>query len=278
VLEHLMELPWNGYTEPSRTVAIPGYPFEHEVRVWLPPSYHHHPERTYPVLWMTDNGLETGRVASHGNEFVIVAIGSPQGTPFGEFQRRRTYDFLPGHELLVGEHYRSLDETGVGGAPAFRDFLVDTLRPALAAEYRMDPAEHGLAGGSGGAMFGLFVLLTRPDAFSRYVVASPAEGVDFLRLEKECAAEFGDIPARVLIGAGADELTDPLMARAGIVSTGARVAQALSVSGYPSLELTATVLPDENHSTAYRALLSRAVRELWRERAQAFAKALAEAQ
>jgi len=277
VLEDLMAFSWSGYAEPVRTVQIPDYPFEHEVRVWLPPSYRHHEERTYPVLWMTDNALETGRVASHGNEFVIVSVGSPQGIAFGEFQRRRTYDFLPDPELLVGESYLGLSDASVGGAPLFRDFLVDVLRPQLAADYRMDPDEHALVGSSGGAMFGLYVLFTRPDGFSKYVLASPADGIQLLRLEKECAVQYGDIAARVLIGAGADEMTDPMMARAGVVSTVARVVEALTVRDYPSLELTATILPGENHSTAYRALLSHGVRHLWRERAQAFEKAVTDA-
>jgi len=190
-------------------------------------------------------------------------VGSPQGTAFGEFQRRRTFDFLPDEGLLVGEHFLSLGEAAVGGAPVFRDYLVDQLRPQLAAEYRMDPQDHGYAGGSAGAMFGLYVLLTRPDAFGKYVLASPGDGIDFLRLEKDCAAQHGDIAARVLLGAGADEMTDLMMAKAGIVSTVARVAEALTLRGYPSLDLTATILPGENHSTAYRALLSHGVRQLW---------------
>jgi hypothetical protein len=90
-----------------------GWAWEHEVRVWLPP---------------TDNALEIalgGVVASESGlapEVIIVSVGAPRGTDTSEFGMRRGYDFIPGPS---------------GNPAGFLDFLVNTVRPELAAEYLM---------------------------------------------------------------------------------------------------------------------------------------------
>src|SRR5687768_17095957 len=94
---------WFGRVDRAWAVQVPNYPFEHEVRVWLPPSYAY-TEQTYPTLWVMDNGaLEiaaaalTGCTLGDAPELILVSIGSPLETPGGEFQRRRIYDFTPSH-------------------------------------------------------------------------------------------------------------------------------------------------------------------------------------
>lgn len=272
LLEYL-DFPRHGYVEPTRSVRAPGYGFDHDVRIWLPPSYKHHTEQHYPTLWVTDNTLEYAQIALQGApanapELIVVAVGGSRELSWTEFQRRRTYDFLPDRALLTepqdGDYPADSDDASIGGAASFRDFLIDTLRPMLAEEYRMDPADHGLAGYSGGAMFALYVLFTRPEAFSKYLIGGAADGVDYLRLEREYAATHEDLVARVFIGAGAAEMTDSLGARARVLSTTARVVEALTVRGYPSLELSATVLPGHDHGTAAPLLYIEGVRALWR--------------
>lgn len=92
--------PLFGQVEPPRTIQIQDYPFDHEVRVWLPPSYRH-TDRVYPTLWVTDNVLEIAAAAAFGSsvayapELIIVSIGGATDLPRREFMRRRTYDFSP---------------------------------------------------------------------------------------------------------------------------------------------------------------------------------------
>ena len=136
------------------------------MRGWLPPSYRSS-DRTYPTLWVTDNALELIQGALVGAEFgmapelIVVAVGAPRGSSPLEFQRRRSYDFIP-DKALMGPLFAQMPDGAIGGAPGFLDFLVNQLRPQLAAEYRMDPEDHGYAGHAGGAPFGLYWLFNNP--------------------------------------------------------------------------------------------------------------------
>jgi predicted alpha/beta superfamily hydrolase len=175
-----------GYSQPARGLQIAGWGHEHEVRVWLPPSYEHS-DRRFSTLWVTDNALEIAVAALNGcsigdaPELIVVAIGGPTGTSSLEFQRRRTYDFLPEHHRLSPEGRTHLATAGaVGGAAGFRDHLIDEPRPQLAAEYRMDPDDNGLAGHSAAGEFGLFTLFTRPEGFRKYLIGSPSGTTDLV--------------------------------------------------------------------------------------------------
>jgi uncharacterized protein len=266
-----------GQVEPPRTVHIPDYRFAHQVRIWLPPSYHH-TDRVYPTLWVTDNTLEIAMSALIGAslrespEVIVVAIGCPTDTPLDEFQRRRTYDFSPAIGELTPEVQPLLTADSVGGAPRFRDFLVDELRPALAREYRMDPRDHALAGHSGGGNFVFYSLFSRPDGFTKYLISSPGSAVDAPRMEAEYAASHDDLDARVFISAGGAEMTNYGMATARIWSFTAMFAEALTVRQYPSLELTAAVLPGHGHFSAWPVAYAEGVRVLWRELIQGRSK------
>jgi hypothetical protein len=178
---------WGGFAEPARQVRAKGWRWDHEVRVWLPSSYRSS-SRTYPTLWVTDNGLEVVQAALVGGgtgrapELIVVAVGSPRETGVLEFQRRRTYDFIPAKSMM-GPMFAGVPDSAIGGAAGFLDFLVNQLRPLLAKEYRMDPNDHGYAGHSGGGQFGLYVLFSRPESFTKYLISSPAAHQPWLDME-----------------------------------------------------------------------------------------------
>jgi predicted alpha/beta superfamily hydrolase len=192
-----------------------------------------------------------------------------------EFQRRRTYDFMVEHALL-SPGYQRLEPDAVGGAPRFRDFLIDELRAQLGAEYRLD-GEHGLAGHSGGAMFAAFTLFTRPDGFSRYLISSPGDGFDFRRMEADYAERASDLVARVFITAGGRDLTDFGGATGGIWSATSSLTEALVARQYPSLQLSATVLPGQTHMSAWPIAFVEGIRALWPESRRVFGTEAAQA-
>jgi len=195
-------------------------------------------------------------------EIIIVAVGAPQGTSVAEFGRRRTWDFIP-DKSLMGPMFAAVPDGAVGGAAGFLDFLVNQLRPMLAKEYRMDPNDHGYAGHSGGAQFGLYTLFTRPESFSRYLISSPAISQPFLDMESAWHEQHKDLAAKVFISAGEAEATDPGLAQAQIVSTVALVAERLTTRQYPSLDLTARFFPEEDHLTVIPIAYTRGVHWLW---------------
>lgn len=254
-----------GIEEPPRMVRAEGWEWEHEVRVWLPGTYNTS-DRTYPTLWVTDNALEFVQVALMGAEFgmapelIVVAVGQPRGTSVLDFQRRRSYDFIP-DKSLMGPMFASLPDGTVGGAPGFLDFLVNQLRPMLAEEYRMDLNDQGLAGHSGGAQFGLYVLFNKPESFNKYIISSPAVYQPWLDMEERWHEQHKDLEAEVFVSAGEDEVVSA--AAAQIASAAVLVAERLATRSYPSLELHFRMFPGENHLTVMPIAYSHAIRALW---------------
>lgn len=259
--------PSRGTVEPARMVRAKGWQWDHEVRVYLPPSYHH-TERSYPTLWITDNSLELIQGALTGDglglapELIVVAVGAPADTNPAEFQRRRTYDFIP-DKSLMGPMFEPLPAEMVGGAPGFLDFLVNQLRPMLAKEYRLDLDDQGYAGHSGGGQFGLYVLLTKPESFHKYIISSPAGYQTWLDMEARWYEQNKDLDARVFLSAGEGEAAHPIWSASQVVSTVATMAERLTVRNYPSLQLTVKIFADEDHMTVMPIAYTRGIRALW---------------
>jgi predicted alpha/beta superfamily hydrolase len=101
-----------------------------------------------------------------------------------------------------------------GGAEPFYRFLVEELRPAIAAAFKVDPARQTLYGHSLGGLFTLGVLFRHPEAFQTYAASSPSIWWNRRALlksvpafEKRVAA--GEAAARVLVMIGGLEQTPP---------------------------------------------------------------------
>jgi predicted alpha/beta superfamily hydrolase len=261
------EVVMGGIEEPPRLIRAKGWDWDHEVRVWLPPGYKSS-DVQYPTLWVTDNSLELMQAALVGSEFglapelIVVAVGAPSGTVPSEFQRRRSYDFIP-DKSMMGPHFAQYPDGALGGAPGFLDFLVNQLRPMLAREYRMNPDDHGYAGHSGGGQFGLYTLLSRPESFSKYIISSPAAYQPWLDMEETWHQEHKDLAAKVFMSAGEAEAYHPVWSVAQITSTVALLAERFGTRNYPSLELKVRFFPGEDHLTVMPIAYTHGIRYLW---------------
>lgn len=261
------KIPSRGTVDSVRLVRAEGWEWDHQVRVYLPASYHH-TDRAYPTLWITDNSLELIQAALTGDalglspELIVVAVGAPPDTNAAEFQRRRSYDFIP-DKALMGPMFAPMPAESLGGAPGFLDFLVNQLRPMLAEEYRMDLDDQGYAGHSGGGQFGLYVLLNKPESFDKYIISSPAAYQPWLDMEERWHENNKDLKAKVFLSAGEAEAAHPVWSASQIVSTVATMAERLTVRRYPSLELTVKIFPDEDHLTVMPIAYTRGIRVLW---------------
>ncbi|MGZ6018205.1 MAG: alpha/beta hydrolase [Phenylobacterium sp.] len=278
----------NGSIEPRRTVRAEKLGWSYEVDIALPASYHASQSARYPVLWVTDgpqvfnlaagiaNGLAVGGVAP---ELIVVAVGCPIEAGALEWGRRRNIEFVPpGGDIywegVQGDIFRRMlgsNRPPAGHADLFLDFLVDTLRPALAADYRMAD-DHGLYGHSGGGLFACYALFARPGGFGRYVIGSPSiNAVDraCFKMEKAYAATHKDLPAKVFFGTGEKEVTDPSLAAWGIVSSVTQMAEILRLREYPSLQLTTRIFPGKDHMTVVPDILSEGVQAVWADRPRA---------
>ena len=270
--------------EPERTVKSEAFEWEHVVQVALPASYRHSGDRMYPTLWVTDGSLmfEAAVAAVQGlalgqasPEMIVVGVGAPRDTGFLEYSQRRSYEFSPNEEILYeglgGDIMKRqagpmIEQLEAGGAPKFLDFLVDELRPKLAREYRMDPADHGVFGLSGGGMFVGYALFARPGAFAKYLCGSPSlNGGNFeiFELEEKYAKENKDYDVKVFFGAGEVEVHQPGMAEWSIVGSMIRLAETLTLRRYPSLVVKTKIFPGEDHFSVAPLVLSWGIRELW---------------
>jgi predicted alpha/beta superfamily hydrolase len=263
--------PVAGSYEPPRTVRIPGWEWDTEVRVWLPPSYHH-TDQAYPTLWLTDNMLEPavaamlGWVHAETPELILVGVGSPHATTMGEFSARRTFEFTPADpSLILPVRDHPTYKLPPGGAERFSAYLAGDLRAELAATYRMVPHDHALGGHSLGAMFALHTFFTRPGAFAKYAVGSPGSILDYAGLEEAYAARHRDQAVRLFLAAGDAEAADPFTAAGGMVATTALVAELLTRRGYPALDLAIRIFPGRRHMSALGALYLDGIPWLWRE-------------
>jgi predicted alpha/beta superfamily hydrolase len=270
---------------PTRTAQADGYPWAHEVRIAVPPSYEQS-DRRHPTLWITDGSfifdLAVGILSNlvlheEAPPLVLVGVGAPPDLGQLQLAERRMYEYGPLDDYLhdgpgmsaVRDRFASLypepKKLG-GGARAFLDFLVDDLRSSLSDEFRLDPADHGLFGISAAGLFVGYALLSRPGAFAKYICGSPylcSGGEEVFRLEEEYAAAHDDLPARVFFGAGEAEIDDLTMGRMEIVSSMVRFAERLRVREYPSLQITSRIFPQETHDSTIPLTLSWGVRTLW---------------
>lgn len=268
--------------EPQAPVSKRGsaMPYDHEITVYLPASYASRPDQTFPVLWVLDAPLmlrtvvgvqDTLVLGNMAPEMIIIGIGSRSEDGLAGIGRR-VMDFSPpGPDYfprgLRGEVWEELAPLPEFPhlADEFLGFLVDELRPQLAARYRFSD-EHALFGHSAGGMFAAYSLFKRPEAFDKMIIGSPyLEGVRgaVLGAEELYAAAHDDLDAALFIGVGADETEEYFLAASGIVSATASLSETLRLRRYRSLQLSTRIYSGENHYTVVPRLISDGIRHLW---------------
>lgn len=151
-----------------------------------------------------------------------------------------------------------------GGGEHFLDFLIEELKPWLAANFPVDTEDCTLAGSSIGGTLALHAMFTRDGAFTRYLAVSPslwwAEGY-LLQLEHDYAQQNADLKAELYLCVGeAEEAQAP---EAKMVSAFRDFAGRLESRSYPSLGLVHEVLPGETHVSVFNAAISNGMRRLF---------------
>lgn len=265
-----------------RSFQSKAFSYEHQVTVALPASYAVQPKRAYPVLWVLDSPLIMRSVVGLldvlvlGNlapEMIVVGVGSaPEEGLAGV--GRRVMDFSPpgkGYAPpgVAGERWLALAPVPdfPHKADAFLSFLVDEIRPQLAAEYRFS-GEHALFGHSAGGMFAAYSLLTRPEAFQKVIIGSPyLEGVNgaVFATEAKYAADHKDLKARVFLGAGENEAEEYFVAISGTLESTVRLSRTLIARHYPSLVLSTRIFAGKDHYTVLPDLIISGIGYLWRD-------------
>lgn len=191
-----------------------------EYRIFIATPVEQAPPRGWPVIYVLDGnawfttGVQQSRlVGRNPAQFgtlpaVVVGIGY-QGERYFNMARR-VPDFTPPAPV------REKQPEGwpqPGGADEFLDFIDAELKPAIAAEYKVDPARQVLFGHSLGGLLVLHALFTRPDSFETFgAVSSSIWWNDYFILEEakaftERRAEAARKP-RLMLTVGGSELPD----------------------------------------------------------------------
>jgi predicted alpha/beta superfamily hydrolase len=252
----------------------------YRLAIGFPPSYGA-ADRAYPVLYVLDADvwfctvLETARVRARSGEvgeIVVVGIGYPLGTSFGEWSARRMYDFTAeGWDLdsaaaqQIQAVMEGLGETlELGGVESFLRFMTDVVQPLVADRYRIDQADQAILGHSAGGNLVGHALFTAPGAFTKYLAGSPAfvlSGWGVLRLAQEYAQSHDDLEAVVYLAAASAEAQQ--FASSEIVSGTARLTEALQQRGYPGLHLTSEFIAGRTHPSVFTEALQRGLEICW---------------
>ena len=216
-------------------------------RVWLylPPGYHTHPERRYPVLYLQDGQNAFDQFTSFAGEWGVdetldelhtqgrdlggcLVVAVDNGGP------RRLDEYSP---------WRNPRSRRGGEGEQYVDFLALTLKPYLDKHFRTrpEPAYTGIMGSSMGALISVYAAARYPAVFGRVGVFSPAFWFAGQSLLAYLAQHTPNPAARFYFVCGTKEGPTmlPLMAA---------VRDALHDAGLPSQQLNFNPLPDGQHA------------------------------
>ena len=230
----------------------------YQVFVSVPVGYDQHPERRYPVLYVTDADYAfpvvrqiARRLNSEGpriRDFILVGLSYAKGED-GMTSRRRDYTPTAGGatDAPPGAVY--------GQGPAYQVYLTKQVIPFIAVHYRTDEASRYFLGHSYGGLLGAQILLSDPGLFRGYILGSPSLWYDhhaMFQAERSYARTHNDLPAAVYIYVGEYEQVrpgDPHYAgnKNNMVADVQTFTQALRDHHYASLQLNAQVFNDEDH-------------------------------
>ena len=237
----------------------------------------------WPVLFVTDGNLAFATAASTmgilplepggPRPACVVGIGydlAGEGE-HAEHLARRNRDLTPrrveeweARMRAAPPPFRFEDGLQTGGGDRFLDFIIDELKPWLAANVPVDTDDCTLVGSSFGATLALYALFTRPGAFRGYLAISPSlwwADRQLVGIEEEFARSHADLDAALhLCVGGAEEAQAPA---ARMVSAFREFASKLEARAYPSLRLTHEVLPGETHVSVFNAGLTNGLRRLF---------------
>lgn len=219
------------------------------VNVVLPAGYSKQIERTYPVLYLIDGGIDQdllhvagalhlGALWGRSADAIVVGIKTTD---------RRKELVGPLRDLELLKKYPT-----AGSSTAFRNFIRDEVQPLIKLSYRTNGADAVI----GESLAGLFVLetyLNEPTLFGAYAAIDPSLWWDKEALSKTAAAKMGEVQkTRPFYLAQAKEQSETPAARV-------RITRALERS---VLRWCVALRPDLLHSTIYQQLTPQALQFL----------------
>jgi len=243
------------------------------------------PAQGWPVLYYLDANAVAGTAADimrvqaayplgTGIEWgVMVGIGYPVDGAYDSV--RRSWDMGPPPGETYPPHTPDGPDVRTGGADAFLAFIEDELKPEIARRVAVDPSRQAILGHSFGGLFVLHALFRRPQAFARWISASPAiwwEGAGIVDAAEAFVAAGTPNRGRILLLAGEyEQKLAPF--QIGAADAEKRLASfeesriidnarlmAARLAGVPGLSSDFVLVPGETHMSVLPASLNLAIR------------------
>jgi enterochelin esterase-like enzyme len=151
---------------------------DRDVVVYVPPGYDHHPERTYPVLYMHDGqNLFDGRTSFIPGRTWQVREHADAAIEAGEVEPLVIVGVYNTGDRRLAEYTHERDwQRGGGEAAKYGLLLTEELLPWIASRYRVRTDRHstGLGGSSLGGLVTLYLGLQHARNFGKLAVMSPS--------------------------------------------------------------------------------------------------------
>ncbi|MGQ0813490.1 MAG: alpha/beta hydrolase [Gemmatimonadota bacterium] len=222
--EHADAVP-HGSLKVLRQLASPQLGNQRDIFVYLPPSYAASADSRYPVIYMHDGqNLFDPRTSFAGEWNVDGIIDHASGEGM-----EAIVVGIPNMGAERCNEYSPFDDPkhGSGKGDAYIDFIVDTVKPIIDADFRTQPDRDstGIAGSSMGGLISLYAFFKRTDVFGFAGVMSPAlwygarQVYDFLASAQKVD---GRIYVDVGTKEGSAELRDVIRLRDRLVELGYR--------------------------------------------------------
>ena len=244
---------------------------ERVLDVALPEGYHDRDAR-YPVLVCLDAQWTFGTVCDVALNLglarllprvIVVGVGWDTNA-VRQVTRLRAASLTPTPAVAPPFVASGAEgEVRGGGAGAFRDWLLGEALPLIDDTYRTLPAERTFSGHSLSALFGLDTLFCRPEAFSRWLLASPSIWWDdrvILAIEERSRAEGVRLGGKVFLSVGSEEEG---LGGMPMITNARLMHDRLDRRRGETLELTLAVLEGELHHSTIPAAVSRGLRWLY---------------
>ncbi|MFT5233747.1 MAG: putative alpha/beta superfamily hydrolase [Candidatus Krumholzibacteriia bacterium] len=221
------------------------------LNVYLPADYDSS-STNYPVLYLLDGGVTQDFIPIVG----MAALGplSGQYRPFivvGIQTENRYFELTTPSE--IERDVQAIPNNG--GAEKLRRYIVDEVKPWVAANYRTS-GEDAVIGESLAGLFISETFLTAPETFTHYIAVSPSMWWRDMSLSKEAMAllQGDDFPSdRSIYLTIADE--------GGIMLEGVeRLAEALKNHAPAGTKWWYEPMPNEHHNTIYNPATLQALR------------------
>ena len=248
------------------------------------------PKTGYPVVYVFDgNGFfgtatEAARLLSGAGEArpaVIVGIGYPSES-LPQVQNLRLKDMTTAttaERFAASRPGPGITLENTGGLDDYLRVVEAEIKPLVARQARIDPADQTLFGHSLGGLAVLRALFTEPTAFRNFVASSPSiwwDGRAVLEGEAAFTAKVArhEIEPRIFIDVGGLEQTvsaampgltlpesQAMAARARMIDNAAELgARLAAIKGGPRYQVVTHVFADETHMSVIWPATSRALR------------------